>query len=230
MKIVVIGDIHGRFVWRNIIDKEVADIFVFLGDYVSDEKTSGNWQIANLESILNFKEDNPEKVILLRGNHDMQHLGYSWADCSGLNSYVLEEMSRMKNRFESDTQWIYTIDNVIFSHAGITKTWLLSIGLTESNINEINKINPNASFGFIPDSPCDTIGTSKTQGVTWVRPNALIMDSIKNVTQIVGHTPVKEVCKKMNTENNCCFWFCDSLPQYLVIENRHYYIKQSKIF
>lgn len=179
MKTVVIGDIHGRFVWRNIIDKKVADIFVFLGDYVSDEKTSGNWQIANLKSILIFKEDNPEKVILLRGNHDMQHLGYSWADCSGLNSFVLEEMSRMKNRFENDTQWIYTIDNVIYSHAGITKTWLQSIGLAESNINEINKINPNESFGFISDSSCDTIGTSKTQGITWVRPNALIKDSIK---------------------------------------------------
>lgn len=230
MKIVVIGDIHGRFVWRNIIDKEVADIFVFLGDYVSDEKTSGNWQIANLKSILKFKEDNPEKVILLRGNHDMQHLGYSWAECSGLNSCVLEQMSKMKNQFEYNTQWIYTIENVIFSHAGITKTWLQSIGLTESNINRINKINPNESFGFISDSPCDTIGTSKSQGITWVRPNALIMDSIKNVTQIVGHTPVKEICKKENKEINCSFWFCDSLPQYLVIENRHHYIKQIETF
>lgn len=230
MKIVVIGDIHGRFVWRNIIDQEMADIFVFLGDYVSDEKTSGNWQIANLMSILKFKEDNPKRVILLRGNHDMQHLGYSWAKCSGLNSYVLEKMSKMKKRFECDTQWIYTADNVIFSHVGITRTWLQSIGLSESTINEINKINPNESLGFISDSSCDSIGTSKTQGITWVRPNTLIKDSIKDVTQIVGHTPVKEICKKENNENNCDFWFCDSLPQYLVIENRHYFIKQSEIF
>lgn len=230
MKIVVIGDIHGRFVWRNIIEQESFDIVVFLGDYVSHDKMSGNWQIANLKAILKFKENNPDKVILLRGNHDIQHIGYSWAECSGLNGFVLDEMSKMKNRFLDDTQWIFKVGNVIFSHAGITKTWLLSIGLTESEINNINKIKPSEIFGFIPDSPWDTIGTSTSQGVTWVRPNALIKDSIRNVIQIVGHTPVENIYREESTENNSCFWFCDSLPQYLVIENEHYYQKQCESF
>jgi predicted phosphodiesterase len=34
MKIVAIGDIHGRDYWKQIIEQEQdADVFVFVGDY-----------------------------------------------------------------------------------------------------------------------------------------------------------------------------------------------------
>lgn len=84
MKVLILGDIHGRKVWKEIIEKENADKIIFLGDYVSThDGISEEEQIENLEEILSFKEENPEKVILLRGNHDVQHLGYYWARCSG---------------------------------------------------------------------------------------------------------------------------------------------------
>ena len=75
MKTLVFGDIHGRDCWTDIIRKESPDKVVFLGDYVSthediDELT----QIKNLEDILTYKELYMESTILLRGNHDMQHL------------------------------------------------------------------------------------------------------------------------------------------------------------
>lgn len=71
MKITVIADIHGRTCWHNIIEKEKdSDKIIFLGDYVSThEDISEDQQCSNLEDILNYKEANPNKVILLRGNH-----------------------------------------------------------------------------------------------------------------------------------------------------------------
>ena len=85
MKTLVLGDIHGRLVWYDIIEKEHPDKIIFLGDYVSThDDISVEQQCMNLEDILNHKVDNPDKVILLRGHHDMQHLGYYWAECSGL--------------------------------------------------------------------------------------------------------------------------------------------------
>ena len=70
MKILVLGDIHGRLIWKDIIEKENPDRVIFLGDYVSTHKDiSSTQQINNLEEILAYKEDNPDKVILLRGNH-----------------------------------------------------------------------------------------------------------------------------------------------------------------
>ena len=69
-KILVLGDIHGRTCWADIIEKENPDKIIFLGDYVSPhENISSDQQCSNLEDILNYKEANPDKVILLRGNH-----------------------------------------------------------------------------------------------------------------------------------------------------------------
>lgn len=70
MKTLVIGDVHGRLCWLDIIEKENPDKVVFLGDYVSTHQLiSSDQQCSNLEDILNYKEENPDKVILLRGNH-----------------------------------------------------------------------------------------------------------------------------------------------------------------
>ena len=67
---LVIGDIHGRTLWKDIVEKENPDKVIFLGDYVSThESVPADQQLSNLEDILNYKEENPDKVILLRGNH-----------------------------------------------------------------------------------------------------------------------------------------------------------------
>lgn len=35
MKILILGDIHGRTIWKQIIENENPDKIIFLGDYVS---------------------------------------------------------------------------------------------------------------------------------------------------------------------------------------------------
>ena len=70
MKTLVLGDIHGRTIWKDIIEKENPDKIIFLGDYVSThEGISSDQQIEELYAILDYKDNNPDKVILLRGNH-----------------------------------------------------------------------------------------------------------------------------------------------------------------
>lgn len=70
MKIIVIGDIHGRTIWKDIVKQEF-DLCIFLGDYVdSHYGITAEEQEKNLLEILDFKENNPNKVILLRGNHE----------------------------------------------------------------------------------------------------------------------------------------------------------------
>ena len=70
MKELVLGDIHGRTIWKDIIKKENPDRVIFLGDYVTThEGISSEQQISNLEEILTYKEENSSKVTLLRGNH-----------------------------------------------------------------------------------------------------------------------------------------------------------------
>lgn len=225
MRTLVLGDIHGKTIWKDIIKKENPDKVIFLGDYVTThDDISSEKQIANLEEILDYKEANSSKVILLRGNHDIQHLGYYWAECSGLDRIVLKHMSEetFKERFLSLTQWVY-IDkelNTIFSHAGISRIWMESVNC---DIEDLNTLAPSTLFGFTPGSFYDCYGNSVTQPLTWIRPTALCKCNISGYDQVVGHTPVTHgiVNMKKATKENRNIWLCDALglSKYLLIEN-----------
>ena len=223
MRIIFIGDLHGRDTWKTIVEKETFDLVIFAGDYVSShEDISADAQIKNLKEILKYKEGNPNKVILLRGNHDLQHLGYPWAECSGLFPDIKKWMSRPKNRtrFLKDSQWIYTFNKVIFSHAGISNTWLKSLKIDIKHLENINALRPSANrFGFLPNTPYDFAGDSITQSCVWIRPGALNADCIKGYTQIVGHTTVSKITNTYESTKKEHIWLCDALPyEYLVVE------------
>lgn len=250
MKTLVLGDIHGRPIWRDIIENENPDRIIFLGDYVSSHALiTEEDQISNLNDILSYKEENQDKVILLRGNHDVQHLGYSWAKCSGLFPKVLHYMSEPENteRFLKNTQWIYIDEELktIFSHAGISSVWIeeyvepylvKKIGPQyddgtidmENILQLINEIKPCELFGFTPDNYFDMSGYSKTQPLTWIRPETLCTCNIKGYDQVIGHTMVKEISNVFkSSKGNQNIWLCDSLgfKNYLVIENRNFISK-----
>ncbi len=76
MKTIVIGDIHGRSIWKNIIDKEKEfDKVVFVGDYFDSKIYSAQEQIDNFLNIIDFKQSirEDQEVILLIGNHDLHY-------------------------------------------------------------------------------------------------------------------------------------------------------------
>lgn len=246
MKILILGDIHGRLCWLDIIQKEQPDLTVFLGDYVSThDGISPEQQLSNLEDILNYKEGNPDKVILLRGNHDTQHLGYHWAECSGFDRKVHCHMSgsEFRERFLSLTQWVYVIPdtNIVCSHAGISEDFLNNVnGYIEfesgeernylDEIKAINGIEPCELFGFTPCKMSDYYGDSATQPCTWIRPSALAYHALKDIVYVVGHTPVNHICNPHNEAfikhgaypaDGPDMWLCDCLGrgEYLVIED-----------
>lgn len=76
-RLVFIGDTHGDLeasekIWNHYKD-EVEDkqiYLVFLGDYVD----RGNQSKENIDFLLSKKENHPEGVVLLLGNHDAYHL------------------------------------------------------------------------------------------------------------------------------------------------------------
>ena len=234
MKTLIFGDIHGRDCWIDVIRQESSDKVIFLGDYVSThDDIDEHSQITNLEHILTYKEHNMDSTILLRGNHDMQHLGYSWAHCSELFPKVMQHMILLSERFLSLTQWIYVDGDLLFSHAGVSEEWL-EIANIES-INDINKMEPCDLFGFLPSRPGDYNGSSPTQPPTWIRPVTLAECAITNYTQIVGHTPtrsistVEERYNDYDLEHRCTIWLCDNLPnQYLTITDGTFAVKNIK--
>ena len=58
MKTIIIGDIHGRSVWKQIVEKEQdAHKIVFLGDYFDSFDIKGVEQLHNFNEIIKFKQD-----------------------------------------------------------------------------------------------------------------------------------------------------------------------------
>lgn len=223
MKTVVLGDIHGRTIWKDIIAKEQPDQVIFLGDYVSThDNITNEQQIDNFKEIIKYKDEHPDSTILLRGNHDMQHLGYYWAACSGLFPRVQEVMMTLKDIYLSHTQWIYINDDVIFSHAGISKDWLAKHKL---KLEDINGLEPDERFGFCQDDRWDVFGTSPTQPPTWIRPGTLVDVMIPGYSQVVGHTTVRECVNIKDLDRPDLpgdLWLCDALGNnsYLIINNK----------
>lgn len=231
MRILVLGDTHGRLIWNDAIKNESPDLVVFLGDYVSThELISPDQQLSNLEDILNYKEENPEKVILLRGNHDMEALGYYWAECSGHDPQVSKGMQEIKDKFLNLTQWVFIHDSVLFSHAGVSQVWMDNNDI--KSVEDINKLEPSEIFGFTPDNMFDYYGDSVTQPPTWIRPTSLYRCNVKGYTQVVGHTPAKRITDiYKSTINNEHIWLCDTLAngEYLLIENGMFIPKSTEV-
>lgn len=238
---IVFGDIHGHGEWQMIVEKHLDDpdvVFVFLGDYLgSHEDISAEEQILNLLRILEFKEEFPERIILLRGNHDMQHLGYTWAECSNLNRGVLRQAMKpeFSERFLSITQWVYLVDNICFSHAGISNTWFKETGC--KSIEEINSLEPSPLFGFTPNRLDDFYGESTSQPCTWIRPASLLVDIYEpeKYIQVVGHTTRNSITNSQWLFDKNEYpelakpqlWLCDcNLKEYLEISGDSFSPKQ----
>ena len=236
-KIVVFGDIHGRTIWKQILEQEKPDKAIFLGDYVSTHEDVSAWdQLANLYRILDWNEC---ETILLRGNHDLQHLGYSWAGCSGFDPAVADGMADLKGEFLKRTKWAHeeTVGDkhVIFSHAGISEVWIFEaiknlMPTDPELIDKINALEPSEIFGFNGD-PGDFIGNSMQQPCTWIRPASLVLGWLNGTTQVVGHTPSEHIKEfKMDFCEGDSLWLCDALGagEYLVIEDGQFIPKTFK--
>lgn len=224
MVTLVFGDIHGRIIWKDIVKKEKYDKVIFLGDYVTThESISDEQQLSNFIDILNFKKDNSDRVILLRGNHDLWN--FSWGHCTPFPSNkLLSNLKSLFDDFSNLSQWIYIKDNILFSHAGISQVWLDNNKL---KLEDINKQGWSEIFGFTPSRYSDYYGESPTQPLTWIRPQSLINCAVENYIQVVGHTGVKEISNLHNLDNKYPdIWLCDNLPnQYLIIKNDKFIVK-----
>jgi predicted MPP superfamily phosphohydrolase len=197
-KIIVIGDIHGRSSWK-LINKNNVDKIIFLGDYFDPyENISTINLIKNFNEIIKYKEQFPDKVICLLGNHDSHYLLRD-EEYSRYNRYGANKYNKLLNHNIKNGNLIraYSIDNFLFTHAGVSKTWYnrffdtdLSKETLEIIVNNINSTDLN-NFRFSIYPTYDPYGDTVTQSPFWIRPNSLLKDS-KDLSfiQVVGHTQV----------------------------------------
>ncbi|HSC52599.1 MAG TPA: hypothetical protein VLC98_03210 [Phnomibacter sp.] len=92
----------------------------------------------------------------------------------------------------------------MFTHAGVTKTWLTNNGYAadgsiESFINDLFKARP-LSFKFTMGITESYSGDDICQTPIWVRPESLCIDAVDHFIQVVGHTvqeKIRAVCHRI---------------------------------
>ncbi|MFA5695872.1 MAG: metallophosphoesterase [Bacilli bacterium] len=198
-QIIVLGDTHGRNLWEKILEKHPqATKVVFLGDYFDSFDIPFKEQAENFTKILALKKAEPERIVLLLGNHDFQYLPYVTEHYSGYQAENRNHISALVDSAveEGLIKVCYTYKKWVFTHAGITKNWLKNSGgdikNLEGSINEMFNVHPNYFF-FTEGINHDNSGDDITQSPLWVRPHSLIENRIDGWKQVVGHTRQKNI-------------------------------------
>lgn len=140
MKYLVIPDVHCRNFWRKAIDDNLSkvDKVIFLGDYLDPYPNEYEENISSMEikdfydsenalimlyNILQLKKNEPDKYILLTGNHTDSYIWPEFQAASRTDRRNYEKYHKffLENLKYFNLVWIQ--DDVIFSHAGISEGW-----------------------------------------------------------------------------------------------------------
>ena len=121
------------------------------------------------------------------GNHDVSYLWDAMESGYSVQAMitVIEGITKLERILEDRYKFVHRIDNVLFSHAGVTETFVLhSCGYHVKEIEDIlAKINRMGKQELWRDS-----------SPIWARPQADFYRMFRDdlLYQVVGHTPVEE--------------------------------------
>ena len=243
MKLVAIGDIHGRDIWKQIVAKEHdADEFVFVGDYFDSFTVKGPDQINNFLDIIEFKKQSKVPITLLIGNHDYHY--YPGIEDSGTSGYQTLLAPSIKHVVGDNKQYLqaaYQVGEFVFTHAGLSSEWLddmvvgWDIDSLDATVNDLFKFQPQKlayrSYKYYDyennrATLASGYGNETFQGPIWIRPSALMNANKKTlrkkIIQVVGHTPQDNIDIKGKATGGR-YYFIDTLEynqgQYLIVED-----------
>lgn len=242
-KTIYIGDIHGRDVWEEIVEKhDDADNIVFIGDYFDSFFIPAVTQLDNVKKIVEFKKkqelDPTKKVYLLIGNHDIHY----WpgikdrGSTSGFQATMMFQYEQFFRENEKHFQMSVLIGNRLCTHAGVSNEFLKDVGFWKQDnadesvisdyLNDLFHYKPNeftfsGSYDRTGISP-NGYGDDDWQSPIWIRPTSLQRvnkktDLKKNYIQIVGHTQQDHIDIKGKTTGGK-YYYIDTLPsgEYLI--------------
>ena len=199
MNVLVIPDIHLKtwlFDKAEVILKEgKADMAVCLMDMPDD------WDMElridryreTFDRAIAFAVSYPD-TLWCYGNHDVS---YPWGKLeSGYSPYaertVITKLKELENSLQDHSRIniMHRIDNVLFSHGGLTTEYVKRLGrdLLDANIDDV--------IAAVNDASYDRLWNDESP--LWFRPQYKTREVFRAdlYKQVVGHTPVKKIYEK----------------------------------
>lgn len=200
--ILIIPDVHGRSFWKEAVESGDYEKVVFLGDYTDPYQWEGISEedaIDNFLLIIEYKEKNPDRVVLLLGNHDLHYYSehfYELTEGSRYNALAAVFLQCLfqdnSNLFQLTWETDWGNRHYLFSHAGITQSWLKRnndlIGKPDAqHLNHLvmtdEGLESLAQVGEI------RFGDYPSGSIVWADSDELaVSDALPGIYQIVGHT------------------------------------------
>jgi len=177
---LVVGDIHGSLdnlskVIEVAEERSVGKI-VFLGDY-ADRGNNGYEVICNLIQI---KLDEPDRIILLRGNHESRSMNtyYGFLDelHSKFGSDLGFELFKMMLNLYQRLAWLVIVGDWLLIHGGVPCKVCNSIPGEPATLKELLSAAENAKEAIdttegIPSILMQALWNDPDGGVKWFAPN-----------------------------------------------------------
>ena len=123
--ILIVPDVHGRDFWLPALD--YPGEVLFLGDYVDPyprENFTDEDAYQGLLKIVRFKQQNPDRVTLLIGNHELHYFDSQFQAGRFSPGYYPKFHEILTGE---ETKGLFQIckqvDKSLFVHAGVTKGW-----------------------------------------------------------------------------------------------------------
>lgn len=140
MKVLILGDIHGRKFWRQVVTNNagIVDKIIFLGDYLDPYRNEIEEHRELMEcddfynckelskmllDIIELKKNNPNKYVLLCGNHTCSYIWSKFTAATRTDYRNWEKYHKIFSENLNLFNLVWIENNVIFSHAGISKGW-----------------------------------------------------------------------------------------------------------
>lgn len=217
VKRVIFGDIHGHYdSFYELYKKEDPDEVILLGDYV-DSFTQTSQQCKEcLVNLLDLRQEhikNKGNFIMLLGNHDFHYI-VGGERYSGFKTNTLSLCGEILTKAVITDKsiipiYVDSVNNIIFSHAGITNTWMTLHQLQLEDVNKIESFFDLSKFRF---TGFNCYGDHPSNGPIWVRPRSLFSDMYGDYRQIVGHTHTQSPITELNLT------VIDTMPNYYIVQ------------
>ncbi len=237
MKILSIGDVQGKSLWKAVIPEVTSgtvDKVVFVGDYPDDDYISDDHIYNNLVEIIEFKKAYPDKVVLLLGNHDLHYFNIGITISTRYNKRLAYKLHRLFIENYDLFDLMYQTKNCLWSHAGLNIKWFnqyKDIYYSEvlpdlSNIAEVfNKLYHDHNYKqMIPMFDVGFIrgGDNGFGGIFWADSTEYadpIDETLPNgIHQVIGHNRVKNITTVYNSTNNGSITFIDVQDRFALVD------------
>ena len=219
MKILSIGDLHGLNCWK-FIDFKPYDKVIFIGDYCDAWSKTNEQIFGNLLDIIELKKSDPDKFILLLGNHDVQYFVDKSAGCSGYRQSMAVGLRHIFLDNIDLFTYAYQTQNVLWTHAGASNGYIRDIkyaldivGYSEgiSLATSLNMISKTKESWRLHKVGRESGGNDIFGGIMWAR--NVHKNMIPGIHQIYGHTEIYKIETIEDDINGCSATNIDCLVQ-----------------